>query len=174
MINLESITQFILPLLLSYFAYLYGRKKDEAEIKKLEIESKNLGIQARKLELEADQKEIEAEKSEIDVMDRTVEFYKSKMAEMLDEIEDLKEQISELKEIYNVIKNLSHIDDIPNFRNYIEENPQNGIISKDFYKLDLFYKLKTTLCSLCLCGFLFYFKVFATFPQAAMVASKSS
>ena len=97
MINLESITQFILPLLLSYFAYLYGRKKDEAEIKKLEIESKNLGIQARKLELEADQKEIEAEKSEIDVMDRTVEFYKSKMAEMLDEIEDLKEQIGELK-----------------------------------------------------------------------------
>ncbi len=52
-------------------------------------------------------------------------------------------QISELKEIYNVIKNLSHIDDIPNFRNYIEENPQNGIISKDFYKLDLFYNLKT-------------------------------
>ena len=99
MINLESITQFILPLLLSYFAYLYGRKKDEAEIKKLEIESKNLGIQARKLELEADQKEIEAEKSEIDVMDRTVEFYKSKMAEMLDEIEYLKEQISELKEM---------------------------------------------------------------------------
>ena len=97
MINLESITQFILPLLLSYFAYLYGRKKDEAEIKKLEIESKNLGIQARKLELEADQKEIEAEKSEIDVMYRTVEFYKSKMAEMLDEIETLKNQIGELK-----------------------------------------------------------------------------
>ena len=97
MINLESITQFILPLLLSYFAHLYGRKKDEAEIKKLEIESKNLGIQARKLELEADQKEIEAEKSEIDVMDRTVEFYKSKMTEMLDEIEYLKEQIGELK-----------------------------------------------------------------------------
>ena len=42
MINLESITQFILPLLLSYFAYLYGRKKDEAEIKRLERASKRL------------------------------------------------------------------------------------------------------------------------------------
>ena len=78
MTKLDVLTQFILPLLLSYFGYLYGRRKDKAETKKLQIET---------------------EKEEIDVMDRTVEFYKTKMAEMLDEIEDLKKQISELKEM---------------------------------------------------------------------------
>ena len=78
MINLESITQFILPLLLSYFAYLYGRKKDEAEIEKIKTEN-NL--------------------EEIDVVNRRIAMYKSEMSEMMNEIEDLKEQIKELKEM---------------------------------------------------------------------------
>lgn len=95
--EIDTILQFVLPLLLSYFAYLFGRRKDTAEIKKLEIESENLKIQARKLELEAEQQELTTEKTELDIMDRTVDFYKNKMATMLDEIESLKEQVSELK-----------------------------------------------------------------------------
>ena len=85
MINLESITQFILPLLLSYFAYLYGRKKDEAEIEKIKTEN-NL--------------------EEADVVNRRIAMYKSEMTEMMNEIEALKEQIKELKEmIENLIFN---------------------------------------------------------------------
>jgi len=95
--ELDTILQFVLPLLLSYLAYLFGRRKDAAEIKKLEIESQNLKLQARKLELEAEQQELDAEKEEIDIMDRTVDFYKNKMATMLDEIEFLKKQVMELK-----------------------------------------------------------------------------
>ena len=33
--KLEVLAQFILPLLLSYFAYLYGREKDKAKNKKI-------------------------------------------------------------------------------------------------------------------------------------------
>jgi uncharacterized protein with PhoU and TrkA domain len=95
--ELDTILQFVLPLLLSYLAYLFGRRKDAAEIKKLEIESQNLKLQARKLELDAEQQVLDTEKEEIDIMDRTVDFYKNKMAEMLDEIESLKKQIAELK-----------------------------------------------------------------------------
>ena len=95
--ELDTILQFVLPLLLSYLAYLFGRRKDAAEIKKLEIESQNLKLQSRKLELEAEQQVLDTEKEEIDIMDRTVDFYKNKMAEMLDEIETLKNQIGELK-----------------------------------------------------------------------------
>ena len=95
--ELDTILQFVLPLLLSYLAYLFGRTKDAAEIKKLEIESQNLKLQARKLELDAEQQVLDTEKGEIDIMDRTVDFYKNKMAEMLDEIESLKRQIGELK-----------------------------------------------------------------------------
>lgn len=95
--ELDTILQFVLPLLLSYLAYLFGRRKDAAEIKKLEIESQNLKLQARKLELDAEQQVLNTEKGEIDIMDRTVDFYKNKMAEMLDEIESLKRQIGELK-----------------------------------------------------------------------------
>lgn len=76
--KLDVLIQFVLPLLLSYFGYLYGRKKDKAETKKLNIET---------------------EKEEIDVVDRRIEMYKSEMSEMMDEIEDLKEQIKELKEM---------------------------------------------------------------------------
>ena len=95
--ELDTILQFVLPLLLSYFAYLFGRRKDAAEIKKLEIESENLKIQARKLELEATEQELTTEKTELDIMDRTVDFYKNKMSTMLDEIESLKQQVNELK-----------------------------------------------------------------------------
>lgn len=95
--GLDTILQFVLPLLLSYLAYLFGRRKDAAEIKKLEIESQNLKLQSRKLELEAEQQELDAEREEIDIMDRTVDFYKNKMATMLDEIESLKQQVIELK-----------------------------------------------------------------------------
>lgn len=78
MTKLDVLVQFILPLLLSYFGYLYGRRKDKAETKKLKIET---------------------EKEEIDVVDRRIEMYKSEMTEMMDEIEDLKEQIKEMKEM---------------------------------------------------------------------------
>ena len=85
MTKLDVLIQFILPLLLSYFGYLYGRSKDKAETKKIKIET---------------------EKDKIDVVDRRIEMYKSEMAEMMDEIEDLKEQIKELKEmIENLVSN---------------------------------------------------------------------
>jgi len=95
--ELDTILQFVLPLLLSYLAYKFGRRRDAAEIKKLEIESQNLQLQARKLELEAEQQELDTEKDQIDVMDRIVDFYINKMATMLDEIESLKHQVNELK-----------------------------------------------------------------------------
>lgn len=80
--KLEGVVQFILPLLLSYFAYLYGREKDKAETINLRIEAKE---------------------KEINVMDRTVEFYKTKMSEMLDEVEDLKTQILSLRELVETL-----------------------------------------------------------------------
>ncbi|WP_313092831.1 lantibiotic dehydratase [Chryseobacterium flavum] len=52
------------------------------------------------------------------------------------------EEINGLKEIYSIINNISSINDIDVFRNYIENNPQNSVISKDFYKLDLFYNME--------------------------------
>jgi len=52
------------------------------------------------------------------------------------------EEINELKEIYSIIRNISTVDDIDGFRNYIENNPQNRMISNDFYKLDLFYNMQ--------------------------------
>ncbi len=103
--NLDTILQFILPFLLSYVAYLFGRKRDKTEIKKLEIEAKNLELESKKLELEAEHQEVETEKDELDLMDRTVDFYKTKMTEMLDEIEILKSQINELKEMIESLVN---------------------------------------------------------------------
>lgn len=78
MTKLDVLVQFALPLLLSYFAYLYGRKKDKAEIKKIQLETAI---------------------DEDAIVSRRIEMYKSEMSEMMNEIEDLKEQIKELKEM---------------------------------------------------------------------------
>ena len=74
--NLDSVVQIVLPLLLSYITFLYGKNKNKAETKKLEIES---------------------EKEEIEVMNSAVDFYKDKMADLLEELEYLKQQVTELK-----------------------------------------------------------------------------
>lgn len=119
MIKIELLVQIMLPVLLSFLSYLYGRKKSDAEIKKLEIESKNLEIESRKLEIEADTKESESEKNEIDVMDRIVKFYEDKVTEMLDEIESLKKQIKELKEIIeDLVSNQCKDKDCPTKKEY--------------------------------------------------------
>lgn len=93
MTKLDVLVQFILPLLLSYFAYLYGRNKDKAETKKIKVET----------DLE-----------ETEVVNRRIEMYKSEMSEMMDEIEDLKEQIKELKEmVESLISNQCLGDNCP-------------------------------------------------------------
>lgn len=91
--NLDVVVQLALPVILSYVGYLYGRRKDQAEINKIKVET-----------------DIE----QIDVVDRRIEMYKSEMSEMMDEIEDLKEQIKELKEmIESLISNQCLGDNCP-------------------------------------------------------------
>ncbi|PQA91694.1 hypothetical protein B0A69_18035 [Chryseobacterium shigense] len=59
----------------------------------------------------------------------------------IDEKEINIEQINELKEIDSIIRNISSVNDIEPFRTNIKNNSDSKIISKDFYKLDLFYQL---------------------------------
>ncbi|WP_294200013.1 lantibiotic dehydratase [uncultured Chryseobacterium sp.] len=60
----------------------------------------------------------------------------------IDEKEINIEEINELKEINHIIRNMSSVDDIDLFRTYIKNNSGSSIISRDFYKLDLFYNLQ--------------------------------